>query len=170
MDDRKLLKKAREDYALGSDYAIRDLFNRFEQMLDDKEPTSMVWEPKKGEKYYFVGSDGTVQCHYWRGDQLDMDLLKHHNIFRTEAQAEKAAQHQSRYNLVLQAVMHLEPDQVVDWSDVNQLKYLVYFNHRDGIWDKDIRHYLETGYPPLTDKRNVQPLLDYLNAKEKENG
>jgi hypothetical protein len=164
MDDEELLKKAREDYAFGSDYAIRDLFDRFEQMLDDKEPKSIVWKPKKGEWYYFAGSDGTVQVTDWRGDQLDMDLLKHHNIFRTKAQAEKAAPHQSRYNMVLQAVLELEPNQVVDWSDANQKKHQVLFNPQFGYWDKSWTFCFDQGYPVLIDEKNVQPLLDYLNA------
>lgn len=169
MNDRELLKKARKGWELGSDCSIPDLFDRFEQILDDKEPKSIVWKPKKGKKYYFVGSDGTVQLTDWRGDQLDMELLKHHNVYKTREQAEKAAQYQSRYNMVLQAVINLEPDQVVYWN-TNQLKYQLEFDHKTGCWYRKGWYRLEHGYPVLTDKKNVQPLVDYLNAKEKENG
>ena len=170
MDDRKLLKKAREDYVLGSDYAIRDLFDRFEQMLDDKEPKSIVWEPQEGEKYYFVGSYGHVHSHYFTDDLKDKEFLSCHNVYKTRELAVKAAQYQRRYNMVLQAVLNLEPDQVVDWSDVDQAKYTLHFNHVNGVWYITDYRKIEDGYPVLTDKKNVKPLVDYLNAKEKKNG
>ena len=170
MDDRKLLKKAREDYVLGSDYAIRDLFDRFEQMLDDKEPKSIVWKPKKGEKYYFVGSYGHVHSHYFTDDLTDKEFLSCHNIFWGRELAKKAAQHQRRFNMVLQAVLELEPNQVVYWSDDDQIKYTVYFNHASGTWESTEAWLHDQGYPVLTDKKNLQPLLDRLNAKEQENG
>jgi hypothetical protein len=149
--------------------------SRLEELTTDKkepepQPTSIVWEPKKGDEYHFVGSDGTVQVTDWRGDQLDKELLKHHNVYKTHAQAVKAAPYQSRYNMALQAVLNLEPDQVVDWLDKSQKKYQVKFDHRYGCFSRLTCVQVDYGYPVLTDTKNVQPLLDYLNAKEKENG
>ena len=169
MDDRKLLKRAREDYVLGSDYTIRDLFDRFEQMLDEKEPKpkSIVWEPEVGEEYFYIDERGIVFTDTWVGIEHDLELLKNHNVYKTRELAKKAVPYLSRYNMVAQAVMHLEPDQVVDWSDVSQLKYTVYFDHRRGIWCSDSSWRIAQGYPPLTDEKNIQPLLDDLNAKEK---
>lgn len=165
-DDRELLKRAREDYVLGSDYAIRDLFDRFEQMLNDKEPQSIVWEPKEGETYYSVSAAGCVIKHVWRGSHYDQALLKRHNIYKTPELAEKAAPYQTRDNMVLQAVLNLEPDQNIYWKDKDQMKYEVSFNHKTGAWERSTRFTVEYGYPPLTDEKNVQPLLDYLNSKE----
>jgi len=172
MDDRKLLKKAREDYVLGSDYAIRDLFDRFEQMLDDKEPQSIVWEPKAGEEYYAVNAAGSAYQGIWNGSNHNQALLRYHNIYKTHALAVKAAQHQRRYNMVLQAVLNLEPDQKVDWGDEDQRKYQVYFCHAYKQWISPPYGAIctENGWPALTDKKNLQPLLDRLNAKEQENG
>jgi hypothetical protein len=181
MNDKELLEKADEflDMAFLGDGKEQCLMykmkSRLEELTTDKkepepQPTSIVWEPKKGDKYYFVGSDGTVQVTDWRGDQLDKELLKHHNVYKTREQAEKAAQYQSRYNMVLQAVINLEPDQVVYWKDDQQVKYEIYFNYEEGLWDKCWTFCGVHGYPVLTDEKNVQPLLDYLNSKEKENG
>ena len=69
--------------------------------------------------------------------------------------------------MVLKAVLNLEPDQVVDWKDKNQEKYSVKFDHDAGSWYHNTWFVLEQGYPVLTDKKNIQPLLNYLNAKEK---
>ena len=170
--DKELIEKSMElekqlDLAGHRHYAdtILRLVERVEEL--QPEPESIVWEPKKGEEYWYVGCDGTVQFTDWRADKLDMDFLEHHNVYKTQGQAEKAAKHQRRYNMVLQAVLDLEPDQVVDWSDVDKIKYIVSFNHERGIWGYGCLCGIEQGYPPLTNKENVQPLLDYLNAKEK---
>ena len=176
MKDKELIEKSMElekqlDLAGHRHYAdtILRLVERVEEL--QPEPESIVWEPKKGEEYWYVGCDGTVQFTDWRADKLDMDFLEHHNVYKTQGQAEKAAKYQRRYNMVLQAVLNLEPDQVLDWSDKGQNKYAPYFNQAARCWQSNGCSFssrtIEHGYPVLTDKKNVQPLLDYLNAKEK---
>jgi hypothetical protein len=149
--------------------AILSLVQRVEELTADKEPQSIVWEPKLGEKYYFLLSDGKVhgsQWHHRLKTELHLNLLIHHNVYKTREQAEKAAQYQKRYNMVLQAVLNLEPNQVVDWSGMDQVKYKIYFSHADRIWKMSCVWLVDGGYPVLTVEKNVQPLLDYLNAKE----
>jgi len=170
MNDRELLKKARKGWELGSDCSITDLFDRFEQMLGDKEPKpkSIVWEPKKGDQYFYVAATGYLNASIWVGSDYELALLKHHNVYKTSELAEKASPYQRRYNMVLKKVLELEPDQVVYWSDKNQTKYQIYFDHKSGRWKDVFCTFIDGGYPVLTDKKNVQPLLDYLNSKEKE--
>ena len=176
MNDRELLKTARKNFVkgweLGSDCSIRNLFDRFEQMLDGKEPEpkSIVWEPKVDETYYYNTPSDYVGSVRWTGNDNDLYRLKNHNVYKTRELAEKVAPHQTRHNMVAQAVLNLEPDQVVDWSDVSQMKYTVTFNYERGVWGYNCLWTTDQGYPPLTDKNNLQPLLDYLNAKERENG
>ena len=178
MDDRELLKQADEfleitrptSLALASEVSlVYKMKERLEELTADKEPQSIVWEPKVSEEYHCVSTHRVVWLDYYDG-HTDKLRLDYHNVYKTRELAEKAAAYQSRYNMVLQAVLNLEPDQVVDWSDVDQLKYTVYFDHELGIWDSTYGHVHDNGYPPLTDEKNIQPLLDYLNAKEKENG
>ncbi len=170
MNDKQLIKEAMElakqlDLGRSEHYAdaILRLVQRFEELTP--EPTSIVWEPKEGEKYYFITKEGAVNYTHWRGHQFDKDLLKQHKIYKTRHQAEKAVKHQKRYNIVLQAVLNLEPDQKVDWSDQNQNKYAIYFDHKGGLFRKSTTWRHEQGYPVLTEEKNVQPLLDYLNLK-----
>ena len=150
----------------------KGLFDRMGMVLHEKEPEpkSIVWEPERGDSYYCVLADGEVWELNWNDCLTDKSRLKHHSIYKTRELAEKAAPHLTRFNMVLQAVLDLEPDQVVDWSDNNQTKFQVSFDHKAGCWYDLTWYSVEKGYPPLTDKKNVQPLLDYLNAKEKENG
>ena len=171
-EDEKLLKQAGEflDNALfGDDKAASLIYKmkaRLKELTADKEPKSIVWEPKKGERYYYVTGDGfSTFTNFSNGDH-DLLLLKHHNIYKTRELAEKAAKYQERYNMVLQAVLNLEPDQVVDWSDEDQIKYSINFNHYHDVWCSTGYRGIEYGYPVLTDEKNVPPLLDYLNTVE----
>ena len=177
-NDRELLEKADEFLNMawgdGKEQCLMyKMKSRLEELTTDKkepepQPQSIVWEPKKGEKYYFVLADGGVVQDVWNDCLTDKSRLKHHNVYKTHAQAVKAAQYQSRYNMVLQSVLNLEPDQVVDWKNEHQLKYTVYFDHERGIWGSGSSWTIENGYPVLTDPKNVKPLLDYLNSKEQQ--
>ncbi len=174
-NDEKLLERARNAWEENGHFpdlgkSITGLFDRFEQMIADKEPTSIVWEPKDGEEYFYIDMEGRVTSDLWSGRNYDQALLKRHNIYKTRELAVKAGSYLQRYKMVLQAVQNLEPDQKVDWNDRSQIKYEVWFHHGDGLWKSCQNRAVEYGYPPLTDQKNVQPLLDYLNRKEKENG
>lgn len=178
MDDKELLEKADEFLNMawgdGKEQCLMyKMKSRLEELTTDKkepepQPKSIVWVPKKGERYFVVLSDGEVYTHNWQNSDYELALLKHHNVYKTRVQAVRAAEYQKRYNMVLQAVINLEPDQVVDWKNEHQLKYTVYFDHERGIWGYGSSWTIEIGYPVLTDPKNVKPLLDYLNAKEQQ--
>ena len=161
-------QKYREDIRQNDKEIILRLVERVEELTADfPAPKSIVWEPKKAEEYWYVDIDGTLDDTEWRDGEEDWNLLIHHNVYKTQGQAEKAAKYQQRYNMVLQAVLNLEPDQVVDWKDMNQAKYVVEFNNKKRRWFYSDRYIVDNLHAPLTNKENVQPLLDYLNSKEK---
>lgn len=177
MDDEQLIKQALELVRRSSEgkEILLKLVERVEELTPDKEPTSIVWEPKKGDEYFYVATTEYLNSNIWVGSVFELSLLKHHNVYKTRELAEKAAECQMRYNRVLQAVLNLEPDQKVDRSDENQSKgwmdtqwkYHVLFDHKAGLFRGETTWRTEEGFPPLTDEKNVQPLLDYLNGKEK---
>ena len=147
---------------------IRRLVERVEELTADfPAPKSIVWETKDCGEYWYIDDPGHACMCFWDDYSIDLNRLKHHNVYKTQGQAEKAASLQQRYNMVLQAVLNLEPDQKVDWKDKDQAKYVVAFDHIAGVWFYWGRCVLDNLYPVLTDKKNVQPLLDYLNSKEK---
>jgi len=168
-------QKYREDIRRNDKEIIQRLVERVAEL--QSEPKSIVWEPEKGEEYWYISGSVLVgvcnrdNCSSYEVGFLTNERLKHHNVYKTQVQAEKAAKYQQRYNMVLQAVLNLEPDQVVDWKDKNQAKYGVAFDHIAGVWFYWGRCVLDKSFRSvLTDKKNVQPLLDYLNAKEKGDG
>ena len=171
MKDKELIEKAMElakqlDLARSTHYAdtILRLVKRIEEL--HPEPKSIVWEPQKGEEYFYVAGNGQVcRCH-WNNCSSHKERLKHHNIYKTGEQAEKAAKYQRRYNMVLQAVLNLEPEQNIYWNDMDQVKHVVEFDHNEGVYYTSVGSLVDNLYPVLENKENVQPLLDYLNAKE----
>ena len=173
MKDKELIEKAMElakqlDLARSRRHAdtILRLVKRVEKL--QPEPKSIVWEPEKGERYYLVLGNGEVYTNNWQNSEEDRGRLKNHNVYKTREQAEKAAKYQRRYNMVLQAVLNLEPDQKVDWKDMDQVKHVVEFDPNEGVYYHSVGSSLvDNLYPVLTDEKNVQPLLDYLNFKEK---
>ena len=181
MNDEELLKRTNKcldsvhnfDIAPINTYEIGTVLfeikaRLLEKMLDESQPelTSIVWEPEIEDRYYCVLADGEVWEGNWYDCPTDKARLKHHNVYKTRELAEKAAQYQKRYNMVAQAVLNLEPNQVVDWSGHDQAKYGVGFDHNEGVWYRSTWFSVEHLYPPLTDEKNVQPLLDYLNTTE----
>ena len=161
-------QKYREDIRQNDKDIILRLVERVEELTADfPAPKSIVWETKDCGEYWYIDDPGHACMCFWDDYSIDLNRLKHHNVYKTQGQAEKAASLQQRYNMVLQAVLNLEPDQKVDWKDKDQAKYVVAFDHIAGVWFYWGRCVLDNLYPVLTDKKNVQPLLDYLNAKEK---
>jgi len=175
MNDRELIKSAmrlareldlgRSEHYADVIFRLVQRFEELEELTPDKEPTSIVWEPKKGDEYFYVATTEYLNSNIWVGSDYELALLKHHNVYKTRELAEKAAKYQERYNRVLQAVLNLEPDQKVDWSNDRQIKYEVHFGYIHGLWKAGRCYTIDSGYPVLTDKKNLQPLLDYLNLK-----
>lgn len=63
-------------------------------------------KPQKGENYYLIGSDGSVDEVDWRGDFFDTVLYRSGNCFHTKEEAER------NINAYLQW-LKLEP--ITDW-------------------------------------------------------
>lgn len=50
------------------------------------------WEPKPGEKYYYIDTLGEVSCAINNSLHLDPVRIKYGNCFQTKEQAQKAAE------------------------------------------------------------------------------
>lgn len=80
------------------------------------------WKPEDGERYYYVDSDAAVRyCPYIDCTDTDMGRYSIGNVFKTEADAEKAAKWlKARYEL--EQTSDFKPD----WGDQYENKYYVY--------------------------------------------
>jgi len=125
-----------------------------------------VWEPKIFDKYYTNNSSGqTIQTNFY-----DEEEKAHHNIYKTEALAEKASVLQRRSNLVIQACLNFDPDFVPDfvpdWCDEYQLKHGFYYSHELDRWIPmaDMMHEFSSAY--VSSRDIAEKVVEYLNSQE----
>ena len=46
------------------------------------------WKPSEGDRYWYVSSDGSVDCYSWTDDTMDFLAYKLGNCYKTEREAE----------------------------------------------------------------------------------
>lgn len=91
------------------------------------------WEPKDGEEYWKVYSDGTIVQSLQRNDDYDKWAYLTGNCFKSEKEAEeykKQIEYTARYKNYIEE--HSDP---IDWNDENQPKYTAYFD----TWEDKIK-------------------------------
>ena len=92
-----------------------------------KEPTDSIhWKPKKDDEYFWMNSYGETQPDVWDGDSIDIMRLALGMIYRTEEECEKARERKLA-EVRLRRTSNFEPD----WSNNDQNKWTVYYNHND---------------------------------------
>lgn len=78
------LKNLYEDYYASPVETMVLLDGGYIEEVDGK------WKPDLGEKYWFIGREGTVGWSYWEEDETDKARERFLGIYQTEAEALKA--------------------------------------------------------------------------------
>lgn len=93
---------------------------------------SKVWKPEMGDKYWCINPFGVSALFHWDNDQCDNFRLSIGNCFKEKSEAEEALK--TGWVAKLQARKRLDDyiaekgyDIDVDWEDMSQTKYWVYF-------------------------------------------
>jgi hypothetical protein len=60
-------------------------------MAEEEKPKER-WKPDYGKRYFVITAFGRVQTRSWEEDDLDYDCSMFGNCFRTEAEAQSAAE------------------------------------------------------------------------------
>lgn len=91
-----------------------------------QEEAVKLWEPSGGE--WLVNGEGKV----FRAEKnSDFDYIVNGMRFETQEQAEYAAKQYKIYHWMFKAWLEVVGDWRPDWTDVNQTKYHMYWDHRD---------------------------------------
>ena len=89
-------------------------------------PTDSIhWKPKIGQRYFYI-DDGYVFSDVWIDSRVDNRRYMAGAIYCAEADAEKALERQIAIT-TLMCDSNFEPD----WSNNDQNKWTVYYNHND---------------------------------------
>lgn len=106
---------------------ISELEKQLAALKTEIEKENKRWRSKDGDIYWFVGSNGGSNWSY--EINRDSDSFRHdtHNYFQTEEEAQK-------YAKVLETERQLkkfadEHNDVIDWSNINQEKWYLYYNY-----------------------------------------
>ena len=92
-----------------------------------QEPTDSIhWKPVMGEEYWLVYADGDIGHGVCTGGYWDDTRYKMGSVYRTEKEAEKARDRRLA-EIRLRQTSNFEPD----WSNNDQNKWTVYYNHND---------------------------------------
>lgn len=96
----------------------------FEELPDERKQ----WRAKEGERYWFVQNDGEVYDDYELKVGTDDRRYRLGNYFKTEEEAQKAADWLRAFAILRDDTKGFKPD----WKDEDQKKWLVTYNHDDG--------------------------------------
>lgn len=89
-------------------------------------PTDSIhWKPKIGQRYFYI-DDGYVFSDVWMDSRVDNRRYMAGVIYCAEADAEKALERQIAITTLMRD-SNFEPD----WSNNDQNKWTVYYNHND---------------------------------------
>ena len=136
-----------------------------------KEPTDNIhWKPKKDDEYFWMNSYGETQPDVWDGDSIDSMRLALGMVYRTEEECEKARERKLA-EVRLRRTSNFEPD----WSNNDQNKWTVYYNHNDKELLVEATAFLQ--YPSAiyfdtydsikkSIEKNREDWLKYLGIKE----
>lgn len=89
------------------------------------------WKPKKGDKYYYIGSAGSIFNYDCREDILDVAHLNIGNYFKTEEDAKHMVE---KFKVIreLQKFANENNEEKIDWKNFNQCKYKIFYDAEDG--------------------------------------
>ena len=79
-----------EDNSVGPIFIDNELFEELFEEIQEEPTDSIHWNPKLGEKYWFVNYWGNVDCRTRDDLHIDTCNLRRGNIYPTEQECEKA--------------------------------------------------------------------------------
>ena len=96
------------------------------------------WRAKKGEGYYCVDSDGEV-INFWDDrDSVDDYRYRTRNYFKTIREAQEYAEVIDTYYDLMDLADELNNGEKIDWNNLNQSKYYIYFDYDGEELTQDI--------------------------------
>lgn len=95
---------------------------------------SKKWRPEKGEKYFYIASNGTiVAVTYAEPEYSDYKFhILSNNYFKTKEEAEFRLEQIKVYN-ELKNFADENNDEEIDWYSSSQIKWRMYFDYANSI-------------------------------------
>lgn len=124
---------------------LKDLEEKYEKLLEelemqikelkqnDIEENCKRWKANQDERYWYISSSGKV-CHTVEvNDDLDKVLYEIGNYFKTEEEPKKIVEKMKIYTQLKDLALRLNRGKKIDWNDIYQCKYHIYYNYKSGV-------------------------------------
>ena len=85
------------------------------------------WKPNKDTLYWFLNSAGKIDCNYFSLD-IDEQRYNAYNCFQTQEEAQREANKILIRRKLEGIARRLNGDEKIDWHDINQNKYCIYYD------------------------------------------
>lgn len=109
-----------------------------------KTETGKRWRPKYNDDYFLVDGIGQVINNTWEDDEIDKWRYSQRNVFRTRKEAEQHLAVLKARAAILDHADEVNEGWVPDWSDDEDIKYCVYYDHSirclstyDNVWSQE---------------------------------
>lgn len=109
-----------------------------------KKETSKRWKPGGYERYWTVNASGGVTWHTYTHHSVDKWRYSQRNVFRTKKEAEQHLAVLKARAAILDHADEVNEGWVPDWSDDEDIKYCVYYDHSirclstyDNVWSQE---------------------------------
>ena len=121
--------------------------------------------PSKDDKYYYYTTTGDVRNLTAVDDELRV------NVYKTEEEAQEAYNKAVALEKIKRRLLELQGDWKPDWSDENEEKYCIQYDHSDGWFKSDCWfttqynlsiHYMENDETALTIIKEMEDELKLL--------
>ena len=153
---------------------IQDLETKYKELGAEierlKQQPEGVWEPEVGGDYWYVYSSGELVYEKDFSYAADQERKGNHNVYKTEALAEKASVLMRRSNLVIQACLNFDPDFdpdfEPDWSEKYPSKFGVIYYHALGEWCYRYTWSVDDSAAYVSTREIADKVVAYLNSQE----
>lgn len=107
-----------------------------QQIEELKRPKLERFNPSH-DNYYIVNTTGSIHSTFHQDALFDKARYDFFNCYEAAGLAKKAIPLMRRSNAIIMAKLLVDPDFKPDWSDEDQKKYSVFYNHATNDWDTD---------------------------------
>lgn len=95
-----------------------------------EEPKIKDWEPKKGDKYYYIYHTGVIFYYGYNEDNMDKAIISMGNYFKTEEEAQHMVE-KLKVIHELQKFAYENNENEIDWKNFDQYKYKIFYDIDD---------------------------------------
>ena len=137
---------------------------KLKEQLEESQNDIELWKPAHGQEYFLVAVRGKILKFTWIGDSSDRGAHANHNVFPSEAIADKAAELMHQSNLVISACLQVDPDFEPDWGNQKQTKWFPHYDHHIRTWKPTSSFACQYTGACVSSEEALQKVLEILNA------